>query len=136
MECKNHQDVSATDRCTGCAEAFCGDCLVEMHGQKYCGACKVLAVKGDAVFEEEPSIPCKEANEALILAVVSIFCCGIILSPLSLIKADKARKMIAEDSRLQGSGKVTAAILISSLALILSILNVISRVMAMSSRGP
>lgn len=115
------------DRCIGCAEPFCGDCLVEIHGQKYCGACKVLAIKGDLEVEEEPTLPCKAANEALICAIVGLFCCGIILSPIALVKAVEARKLITADSRLQGSGKVTVAIIIAVIALIFSIINIIHR---------
>lgn len=116
------------DRCTGCAEPFCGDCLVEIHGQKYCGACKVLAIKGDLDVEDEPTLPCKVANEALICAIAGMFICGIILSPLALVKAVEARKLIAADSRLQGSGKVTVAVIIAVIALIFAIINIISRV--------
>ncbi len=103
MQCKNHPEVTAVDRCAGCAEPFCNDCLVEMNGQKYCGSCKVLALQGQPAVVEEATIPCKEANEALTYAIVGIFCCGIILEPLALIKASKARKMIAMNPRLQGS---------------------------------
>ena len=78
MQCKNHPDLQAVDRCIGCAEPFCGDCLVEIHGQKYCGSCKIMALKGQPLILEEPTIPCKEANEALTYAIVGIFCCGII----------------------------------------------------------
>lgn len=112
MNCKNHSNVEAVDRCAACAEPFCPDCLVEIHGQKYCGSCKVVAIKGQPVIEEEPTIPCKEAGEALTMAIFSIFCFGIILAPMALFKASKARKIIAADPRLQGSGKVTAAMVI------------------------
>src|SRR5580698_6726460 len=65
MECKNHPSIPAIDRCAGCAEPFCGDCLITIGGKKYCGACKVLAVQGQPVIVEEATIPCKEADEAL-----------------------------------------------------------------------
>ena len=35
MKCKNHADIDAGARCTGCQEAFCENCLVEMNGKKY-----------------------------------------------------------------------------------------------------
>ena len=109
MNCKNHSEVNAVDRCTACAEPFCPDCLVEIHGQKYCGSCKVMAVKGQPVLEEEPTVPCPEAGEALTYAIVSIFCFGPILATVALVKASKARKLIAANPKLQGAGKVTAA---------------------------
>ena len=131
MECKNHPSVPATDRCAGCAEPFCGNCLVDIRGQKYCGSCKVLALQGSqpaVLAEEEGSIPCKEANEALTLAIISLFCFGIILGPLAISKAQKAKKMIALNPKLAGSGKATAAIIIGIVSFILCALLIVSRI--------
>jgi hypothetical protein len=127
MQCKNHADVTAVDRCAGCAEPFCPNCLVEVLGQKYCGSCKVMAIKGQPVFDEDPTIPCPQAQEALTYAIVSIFCFGIFLAPAALVKASKARKLLAADPRLQGSGKVTAAIVIAWCVLGLWIVGILGR---------
>lgn len=135
MQCKNHPEVPAIDRCAGCAEPFCADCLVEMHGQKYCGSCKVMALKGQPVVVEEATIPCKEANEALTYALIGIFCFGIILEPIALSKAAKARKMIALNPQLQGSGKVTAATIIASIALVLWVIGMITRFAAIGRQS-
>ncbi len=129
MECKNHPTIAAVDRCSGCAEPFCPDCLVEIHGQKYCGSCKVMALQGQpAVLVEEATIPCKEASEALTYAIVGIFICGIILEPIALSKAAKAKKMIALNPRLSGSGKATAATVIGVVGLVLWVLGLLTRV--------
>ena len=72
MQCKNHAGIGAVDRCTGCAEPFCGNCLVEIHGRKYCGSCKVLAVGGQPVAPES-MIPCPEASDSLKYAIIGIF---------------------------------------------------------------
>ena|SRR5256885_2488044 len=129
MQCKNHPSAEAVDRCTGCAEPFCPDCLVEIHGQKYCGACKVMAIKGQpTVLVEEATIPCKEANEALTYAIVGIFCFGIILEPVALAKALKAKKMIALNPRLSGSGKATAAMAIAIVVFVLWIIGIFARI--------
>jgi hypothetical protein len=125
MQCKNHPEITAVDRCAGCAEPFCGDCLVELHGQKYCGSCKTLALRGAPPIAEESTIPCKEAGEALTYAIVGIFCFGIILEPVAIIKALKAKKMIQMNPRLTGSGKVTAAFIIAGFALLLWVLYII-----------
>ena len=128
MECKNHPTIAAVDRCSGCAEPFCPDCLVEIHGQKYCGSCKVMALQGQpAVLVEEATIPCKEATEALTYAIVGIFICGIILEPIALSKAAKAKKMIALNPRLSGSGKATAATVIGVVGLVLWVLGLLTR---------
>jgi hypothetical protein len=127
MKCKNHANVDAVDRCSACAEPFCSDCLVEIHGQKYCGSCKVVAIKGQPIVEKEPSVPCPEANQALQYAIVSIFCFGIFLAPVALVKASKARKIIAANPKLQGAGKVTAATVIAWIVLGLWILGAIMK---------
>jgi hypothetical protein len=127
MECKNHPGVEAAARCTGCQEAFCDNCLVDMSGAKYCGSCKVMAVKEAPVIEES-NLPCQEANDALKYAIIGIFCFGIILEPIAISKAVKAKRMIAENPRLEGNGKATAAIIIGIVTLILWIIGMIARV--------
>jgi hypothetical protein len=130
MECKNHPEVQAEERCTGCQEPFCANCLVEMHGQKYCSSCKVMAVEGAPVVEEA-TVPCKEADEALKYAIIGIFCFGIVLGPMAISKASKAKKIIAEDPSLTGSGKATAATIIGVLTIILWVAGMISQFSSM-----
>ena len=81
---------------------------------------------------EAATIPCKEADEALKYAIISLFCLGFILGPMALVKANKARQMIALNPRLSGSGKVTAAFIIGSIGLVLWILGLIARVSNLS----
>ena len=127
MDCKNHAGVMAINRCAGCAEPFCGNCLVDVMGQQYCASCKTMAVS-NAPMVEAATIPCKEANEALTYAIIGIFCFGIILEPIALVKASKAKKMMALNPRLSGSGKVTAAYVIAIVGLVLWVLSIIYRV--------
>lgn len=75
MDCKNHPGTAAVARCVGCSESFCANCLVDIHGQKYCGQCKVMAAQAAPVIEGR-ALPCKEAGEALKYAIVGIFCFG------------------------------------------------------------
>ena len=126
MQCKNHPDAEAVDRCSACAEPFCPNCLVEIQGQKYCGSCKVVAVQGQPMAPEM-TMPCKEAGSALTYAIVSLFCCGIILGPIAISKALKAKKMMDQDPRLTGSGKATAALVIGIVGLVLCVLVIIGR---------
>lgn len=133
MQCKNHAAVDALDRCVGCAESFCGNCLVEIHGQKYCGACKVMTLKNATPYvPEEGTVPCLEANEALKYAIIGLFCFGFVLGPIAVSKALKAKKHMAEDPTLSGSGKATAALIIGIVGLILWVLNIVTRVVAIS----
>ena len=82
-----------------------------------------------------PRFPCTEAGEALKYAIVGIFCFGFILGPVAIFKALKARRMIAEDPHLDGSGKATAALIIGSLVILLWILGILARVNEASSRS-
>ncbi len=128
MECKNHPGVEAVNRCTGCAEGFCQNCLVEIKGQSYCAECKQMAVTGAFPIEEEGTIPCKEASEALKFAIIGIFCFGIFLGPLAISKASKAKKMIEKNPQLTGSGKATAAMIIGIVVVVLWVLGFFARV--------
>lgn len=124
--CKNHPDAPAASRCAGCAESFCANCLVEMQGQKYCGACKVMALQGKPAVEEA-MLPCQEADEALKYAVIGLFCFGFILGPMAIMKANEAKKIMGLNPRLSGSGKATAATIIGWIGLILNLLGFAAR---------
>jgi hypothetical protein len=89
---------------------------VELAGQRYCGSCKVLAIEGRTIVLEDATLPCKDANEALTYAIVSLFCLGFIFGPVAVAKAFKARKEIEADPRLTGWGKANAAIFIGIIA--------------------
>src|SRR5271165_3651021 len=111
MDCRNHAGTAAVDRCTGCAEPFCFNCLVELAGQKYCGSCKVLALQGRTIVLEKEMHPCPEAGEALTLALVSIIpCIGFIFAIFAMVKAVHARKAIEANPQLSGWGKANAAL--------------------------
>jgi hypothetical protein len=73
------------------------------------------------------TIPCKEADDALKYAIIGIFCFGIILQPIAIAKAAKAKKMIAMNPQLTGSGKATAAMIIGIVGLVLWVLGMIAR---------
>ena len=130
MECRNHPGVEAVDRCSSCMEPFCGNDLVTLQGRKYCGSCKVTALGSGMPLVEQASVPCPEASEALKYAIIGIFCFGIILEPIAINKALKAKKLIAANPNLTGEGKANAALVIGILALILWVIGVIARIRA------
>jgi hypothetical protein len=135
MNCIKHVTAAAAGTCAACAEPFCSPCLVTVKGAKYCSECKNTAIKGDAVGSAQgPVGVCQEANDALKYALIGIVCFGIILEPIAISKALKAKKMIAENPRLEGSGKATAALVIACAALCLWVLGMIARVTA-AGRG-
>ena len=127
IQCKNHPDVQATDRCTGCAETFCANCLVNIGGQKYCGSCKVLAVSGRPIAEQA-TIPSAMASEALKYALIGIICLPIVLQPMAIYKAVQAKREIAADPLLTGEGKANAALVIGIIALVLWTIGIVARV--------
>lgn len=153
MECMTHPGVTANDMCAHCGQSFCPECLVEVNGNKYCGNCKSVAVQTapsatippiptpippagmgqQQGYQGMATQPCKEAGEALTLAIVGLFCLGIILEPLAISKALKAKKMIEMNPRLEGAGKVQAALIISCIGLGLWVLSIILRLAALAS---
>ena len=133
MQCKNHPGVAGVARCAGCAETFCGDCLIEIQGQHYCGSCKVMTVQAQPAPAAFGDIPCKEAKDALWYAIIGIFCFGIILEPIAIVKALKAKKLIADNPRLSGAGNATAALVIAIIVLCLTVIGVLARISAAGS---
>ncbi|MBI5546638.1 MAG: hypothetical protein HY901_22375 [Deltaproteobacteria bacterium] len=124
MDCHNHAGTPASGTCAGCAEAFCPACLVAIKGTSYCGACKTMAV---TVAPSVTLSPCPEAAEALKFAIIGIFCMGIILEPIAISKALKARKRLEEDPTLTGHGQAKAALIIATVALVLWVMGTFGR---------
>lgn len=125
MDCHAHAEVPAVANCAGCAEPLCGNCLVEVKGAQYCGSCKTMAFSGTAAPILHES---KDAKDALTMALVGIVCFGIILEPIAIVKALKARSAIAADPNLGGKGKATAALVIASVMLVLNVLFLVSKI--------
>jgi len=125
MDCQNHAGVQAVEACSGCAESFCDDCLVTIKNMRYCGECKGMAIPPSAGLPVQQ--PCGEANDALKLAIVGIFCFGIVLEPLALAKAIKAKQRMRGDPTLTGSGKATAAVVIACFALTLWVMGILAK---------
>lgn len=129
MNCIKHAQSAAAGTCAACAEPFCDLCLVSVKGAKYCAECKTSALKGDSrAVNDGPVGVCTEASEALKYALVGIVCLGFILQPIALVKAIKAKKEIAQNPRLEGSGKATAAMVIAIIWLCLFGLGILANV--------
>ena len=101
--------------------------MVNIIGQNYCGSCKVLAVQGRPMYEQA-TMASPAADDALKYAIIGIFCFGIILEPMAIAKALKAKKEIAADPMLTGEGKANAALIIGIVGLLLWIAGLIYRV--------
>ncbi|HLK56541.1 MAG TPA: tetratricopeptide repeat protein [Chthonomonadaceae bacterium] len=78
----------------------------------------------------------KEANESLIYGIISLFCCGIILGIVAIVKANTAKQIIAANPGMQGGGKATAGMVLGIIGMGLSVLLIIVRLIALSSAMP
>jgi hypothetical protein len=109
-------------------EPFCPNCLVTVKGRSYCASCKVMAIGDRAPVFEQLTEECEEAKEALKYAIIGIFCFGIFLEPIAIKKALDAKKMIAANPNLTGSGKATAALVIGITVFVLWLVSIFARV--------
>jgi len=123
MDCHNHPGVAAVGACSGCAEPFCSPCTVMIKGQPYCASCKSMAVPAIAAVQ----VPCKEASEALKYALIGVVCFGVVLGPVAIGKALTAKKLIAADPTLSGSGQANAALVLGCAVLGLWVIGVLSK---------
>ena len=111
MQCRNHPASAAVDRCTGCAESFCKNCLVNLDGQNYCGGCKVMAV-GSKTPRALATTPCKEAKDAMICAIVGVFICAPILGLVAIVKGAQSKSLLERDRTMWGHGMANAAMVV------------------------
>lgn len=118
VNCTNHLNVPAAARCSGCAEPFCENCLVDIQGERYCASCKTLGLANPTSVTAYPAGglgggyvggggTCTEARDALIYGILGLFCCGPIFGTLAIVKANQARRIMASDPSLSGSGMAT-----------------------------
>jgi hypothetical protein len=61
--------------------------------------------------------PIKEANQAMLFAILSIFCVGFFLAPVAIYKGLQALKIIQQNPHLEGKSKAQTAIAIAFLVL-------------------
>ncbi len=121
--CMNHPGAEATATCQGCLKAFCADCVVDLRGQVFCGKCKNRQVR-TTTQSGNFTLP----SEALKYAIIGIFCFGIILEPIAIIKASQALSQIGRDPSLPGKGTAIAALVVGIAMLVLWIIGIIVRV--------
>ena len=100
-------------------------CLVPVGLAAYCTTCRAMAA-GPQSFGYVGDVV--EAEQALKLALVGIFCIGPILQPVALVKALQARQAIRSNPGLGGSGKALAALVLSSVYLLIMGLLIVTSV--------
>ncbi|HET6979664.1 MAG TPA: DUF4190 domain-containing protein [Pyrinomonadaceae bacterium] len=101
-------------------EMVCPTCGDVVSGS-YCFRCRNL----NATDYSGPKETLPEAKEALKYAIIGIFCFGIVLGPMAIVKGTSAKKTIAMDPRYEGEGMATAAQIIGGLVTLLYFLNIV-----------
>lgn len=102
--------------------------MVTMAGQTYCGSCKVLALGGRQPQALSLMKHAPEAAKAMRLGYIGYLCFGIFLGPMAISEALVARRNIRASPHLLGWGKATAALWLGIGALVMWLLNIVSRV--------
>ena len=99
---------------------YCGERILKTARKcRYCG--EFLRGKGGVLPGRSQT--CSEAKTALTLGIVSFFCCGIILGPLAIWYASKAKKIIAAGhGTYTGGGMATAGFILGIISTILNAL--------------
>jgi len=78
----------------------------------------------------------KEASNALILAIVSVFCCPIILGPMAVVRANNARSAMQMTGNMAGYPVAIAALIIGIVSTVLGILGILLRFLGVITIGP
>ena len=68
----------------------------------------------------------KEATNALVLAIVSLFCCPIILGPMAIVRANNARAAMQMTGNMAGYPVAITALIIGIISTVLGVLGVIT----------
>lgn len=94
-----------------------------------------MALGDRQLVAEQGTVPCKEATSALTFSIIGMVLCSVVVSlwgfglvVAAIVTALKARTHIASDLQLTGSGKATAALIVSGAALANALINVIGMV--------
>jgi len=105
-----------TMSCTGCG-------LVLAIGVPLCPACRAIT-SPDGIYRG-PRINAPGAVASLVLGIVGLFACQIILGPLAIWQASKARYAMTSDPSLGGEGLATAGKILGVLDLVVFALAVL-----------
>lgn len=128
MDCANHAGVTSIDPCDECQRPFCIECLVIIARRPLCAECRRAFRNETAdgqVRGPDGKIVCKDARDALLCSVFGLFCCGAILPLVGIYLALRARRRIATNPDLSGSGQATAALIVGVVGFAIWIVSVV-----------
>ncbi len=134
--CRNHPQKIAAGRCAGCAEEYCTSCLVELHGQKYCGSCKMMALEGKipsavSAARESWARPVPQANQAFTSGLVGFifgtigcfYIVGLVCGIMAIVNGTGAKRILAQHPSRIASFKSTAGIVFGIMGILMNVLN-------------
>jgi len=74
-----------------------------------------MALKGRPLVVPRVMVMCEEAKAALRYAIIGIFCLGPLFGVMAMVKGSAARKSMAQDPLLVGSGMATTGVVIGTI---------------------
>jgi hypothetical protein len=122
MKCTYHPEKDAVAECDACGKLFCGACLVEMGGKKYCRPCAAVQTgAGDGRAGDM-------AIAAVILSAASITLCGLTAIPGLILGIIELGRINRGQSPEKGRGMARAAVIIGAIMTGLLVLSILAAV--------
>ena len=91
--CLNHIDVmEGLSKCARCGKTFCGDCVVELKGCFFCGACKSEQVKDIQSGVDATQLPLASVGSRFAAQFIDGIVMRVVTIPLNFIFTPRDRK--------------------------------------------
>lgn len=123
--CVNHPGNQAMARCNNCARAICNLCLTPVEGKNFCPQCFELLRARGALESSQRAFNTPSVALGLSIATILLgwaYCLGFILGPLSIYFALRSLSEIERRPELPGRKKAIAAIVITAIGLVVTLI--------------